>query len=160
MHGSERDSHIFAALYPESLMRSFLEEFKKFILRGNVVDLAVGIVIGTAFGKIVDSLVKDIFMPVVGLLTGGFDVSSQAFTYKEVRVGWGNFVQSLITFLIVGFCMFLVVKGMNALHKYVLKDEEAKPVEPTATEKLLTEIRDLLKQGAPAPPAPNPQPSA
>ncbi len=143
-------------------MRSFLDEFKKFILRGNVVDLAVGIVIGTAFGAIVASMVKDIFMPVVGLATGGFDVSSQAFVYKDARVGWGNFVQTLITFLIVGFCMFLVVKGMNALHKYVLKTEEAKPAEPTPTEKLLTEIRDLLKQntGAPAAPASNSQPSA
>jgi large conductance mechanosensitive channel len=130
-------------------MRSFFEEFKKFILRGNVVDLAVGIVIGTAFGKIVDSLVKDIFMPIVGLATGGFDVSSQTFTlYKDAQLHWGNFVQTLITFIIVGFCMFLVVKGVNALHKYVIKDDAAQPVEPTATEKLLTEIRDLLKQNA------------
>ena len=130
-------------------MRSFFDEFKKFILRGNVVDLAVGIVIGTAFGKIVDSLVKDIFMPIVGLATGGFDVSGQSVTlYKDSKLNWGGFVQSLITFVIVGFCMFLVVKGMNALHKYVLKDEEAKVIEPTPTEKLLTEIRDLLKQNA------------
>lgn len=136
-------------------MRAFLDEFKKFVLRGNVVDLAVGIVIGTAFGKIVDSLVKDIFMPVVGLATGGFDVSAQALVYKDARVGWGAFVQTLITFLIVGFCMFLVVKGMNALHKYVLKDEEpAKAAEATATEKLLIEIRDLLKQAAPPVPPP------
>lgn len=141
-------------------MRSFLEEFKKFILRGNVVDLAIGIVIGTAFGKIVDSLVKDIFMPIVGLATGGFDVSGQSVTlYKDAKLHWGSFVQTLISFMIVGFCMFLVVKGVNALHKYVLKDEETKPVEPTATEKLLTEIRDLLKQnvttpGATLPPAP------
>lgn len=148
-------------------MRSFFEEFKKFILRGNVVDLAVGIVIGTAFGKIVDSLVKDIFMPIVGVLTGGFDVSGQTITlYKDARLNWGGFVQSLITFIIVGFCMFLVVKGINALHKYVIKDEEAKVVEPTATEKLLTEIRDLLKQNAGAnapatvPAAPASQPPA
>ncbi|MBM3981934.1 MAG: large conductance mechanosensitive channel protein MscL [Planctomycetes bacterium] len=134
-------------------MRAFLDEFKKFILRGNVVDLAVGIVIGTAFGKIVDSLVRDIFMPLVGLATGGFDVSAQAFTYKDARVGWGAFVQTLITFLIVGFCMFLVVKGMNTMHKLMSKDEApAKPAEPTATEKLLTEIRDLLAK-PPAPPA-------
>ena len=132
-------------------MRSFFEEFRKFILRGNVVDLAVGVVIGTAFGKIVDSLVKDIFMPVVGLLTGGFDVSHQVFTYREVRIGWGSFVQSLITFVIVGFCMFLVVKGMNTLHKFVVEDDTAQPVEPSATEKLLAEIRDLLKQQQPPP---------
>jgi large conductance mechanosensitive channel len=143
-------------------MHSFLDEFKKFILRGNVVDLAVGIVIGTAFGKIVDALVKDVFMPLVGLLTGGFDVSKQTLhLYGDANLAWGSFLQSVINFLIIGFCMFLVVKGVNALHKYVLKDEEAKPVEPTPTEKLLTEIRDLLKQGAganvPAQPAPEPK---
>lgn len=146
-------------------MRSFFEEFKKFILRGNVVDLAVGIVIGTAFGKIVESMVRDLFMPIVGLATGGFDVSRQGVTlYKDARLAWGSFAQTLITFIIVGFCMFLVVKGMNALHKYVLKDSgETKVVEPTATEKLLTEIRDLLQQsaGKPAGPAPtNPTPPA
>src|SRR5262245_18753917 len=131
-------------------MRSFFEEFKKFILRGNVVDLAVGIVIGAAFTKIVESMVQDIFMPVLGLITGGFNVSGQKLTlYREAELKWGNFVQTLITFLIIGLCMFLVVKGINALHKYVLKDEEAKPpLEPTPTEKLLTEIRDLLKREA------------
>ena len=142
-------------------MRSFLDEFKKFILRGNVVDLAVGIVIGTAFGKIVDSLVKDVFMPIIGVMTGGLDVSSMKLhLYGEAHLMWGSFLQSVINFVIIGFCMFLVVKGINALHKYVLKAEEAKPAEPTATEKLLAEIRDLLKQnaGAPAPPAgPTPQ---
>jgi large conductance mechanosensitive channel len=123
-----------------------LTEFKKFILRGNVVDLAVGVVIGAAFTKIVDSLVKDIFMPIVGLLTGGFDISGQSFTlYGDAKLYWGNFAQTLITFVIVGFCMFLVVKGMNAMNK----PEEAKPTEPTASEKLLTEIRDLLAKGAP-----------
>jgi large conductance mechanosensitive channel len=126
---------------------SIAQEFKKFILRGNVVDLAVGIVIGTAFAKIVDSLVKDIFMPIIGLMTGGFDVSGQTLTlYKDARLGWGNFLQTIITFVIIGLCMFLVVKGMNALHKYVLKDDEVKTVEPTASEKLLMEIRDLLKE--------------
>lgn len=143
-------------------MRTFLDEFKKFILRGNVVDLAVGIVIGTAFGKIVDSLVKDVFMPIIGMLTGGLDVSSMKLhLYGEANLAWGSLLQSVINFVIIGFCMFLVVKGINALHKYVLKNEEEKPTEPTPTEKLLTEIRDLLKQGAgastaPAQPAPNP----
>ena len=140
-------------------MSTFFGEFKKFILRGNVVDLAVGVVIGTAFGKIVDSLVKDIFMPIVGVMTGGFDVSGQSVTlYKDAELRWGAFVQALITFTIVGFCMFLVVKGVNALHKYVLKDDGTPVVEPTATEKLLTEIRDLLKQTAPA--APDARPPA
>jgi large conductance mechanosensitive channel len=136
-------------------MRSFFEEFKKFILRGNVVDLAVGIVIGAAFGKIVDSLVKDIFLPFVGVVSGGVNVSQQrVHLYGDAYLGWGEFLQAIINFLIIGFCMFLVVKGVNTLHKYVLKDGEAQPAQPTATEKLLVEIRDLLKQNAaPAPPA-------
>jgi len=136
-------------------MRTFLDEFKKFILRGNVVDLAVGIVIGTAFGKIVDSLVKDVFMPLVSVMTGGLDVSKQTLhLYGEANLAWGSFLQSVINFVIIGFCMFLVVKGINTLHKYVLKDEEAKAAEPTATEKLLAEIRDLLKQNAGPPTLP------
>jgi large conductance mechanosensitive channel len=86
-------------------------------------------------------------MPIIGVMTGGFDVSGQTLTlYKDAKLGWGNFLQSIISFVIIGFCMFLVVKGINALHKYVLKDEEANLVEPTPTEKLLTEIRDLLKE--------------
>jgi large conductance mechanosensitive channel len=133
-----------------------LQEFKKFIMRGNVVDLAVGVVIGAAFGKIVDSLVKDIFMPIVGLLTGGFDVSKQAITYKDATLAWGNFLQTIITFVIVGWCMFMVVKGMNALHKYVMKDADQKPdAEMTPTEKLLAEIRDLLKARETLPPPPS-----
>ena len=128
-------------------MRSFLDEFKKFILRGNVVDLAVGIVIGTAFGRIVDSLVKDLFMPLISVATGGLDMSKRSTHLSgEAYLTWGNFLQVTINFVIIAFCMFLVVKGVNALHKYVLSAEGAQPVEPTATEKLLTEIRDLLKQ--------------
>jgi large conductance mechanosensitive channel len=136
-------------------MRSFFEEFKKFILRGNVVDLAVGIVIGTAFGGVVSALVKDIFMPVVGLATGGVSISARSTHLPGGAVlAWGEFLQTVVNFLIIGFCMFLVVKGFNALNKYVLRDGEAQPAEPTATEKLLMEIRDLLKQSAaPAPPA-------
>ena len=136
-------------------MRSLLSEFKKFILRGNVVDLAVGIVIGTAFGKIVDSMVKDVFMPLIGLATGGFDVSKKAVNLSgEASLAWGAFLQAVINFVIIGFCMFLVVKGMNALHKYVLKADGGPVPEPTPTEQLLGEIRDLLKRGAaPAPKA-------
>jgi large conductance mechanosensitive channel len=138
-------------------MRSFFGEFKKFIMRGNVVDLAVGIVIGAAFSTIVDSMVKDIFMPLVGLLTGGFDVSSQSVTlYKDAELRWGNFVQKLINFVIIGFCLFLVVKGMNRLKEKGWM-EPAPPPDPTPTEKLLGEIRDLLKRQAgdkpPEPPA-------
>jgi large conductance mechanosensitive channel len=134
-------------------MRSFFEEFKKFILRGNVVDLAIGVVIGTAFGKVVDSLVKDLFMPLISVATGGLDVSKQSVHLGgEANLAWGAFLQTIINFVIIGFCMFLVVKGMNAMHKYVLKDEGVPVVEPTPTEKLLGEIRDLLKQNAPPPP--------
>jgi large conductance mechanosensitive channel len=135
-------------------MRSFFEEFKKFIMRGNVVDLAVGLVIGAAFTTIVNSLVKDIFMPMVGVITGGFDVSGQTITlYGDAKLGWGNFVQAVISFLIVAFCMFLVVKGMNKL-KEARAAEPAPPPEPSPTEKLLGEIRDLLRQrGDGQPPA-------
>jgi large conductance mechanosensitive channel len=125
-----------------------LEEFKKFILRGNVVDLAVGVVIGAAFTKVIDSVVADLFMPIIGVLTGGIDVSQMRLKlYGDAYLGWGKFAQTVLNFLIIGFCMFLVVKGINALHRYVLKAEAATaPPEPTTTEKLLTEIRDLLKE--------------
>jgi large conductance mechanosensitive channel len=128
-----------------------LEEFKKFILRGNVVDLAVGVVIGTAFSKIVDSVVADMFMPIVGVMTGGLDISQmRTQLHGDAYLAWGKFLQTVINFLIVGFCMFMVVKGINALHKYVLKEEEKKAAaEPTPTEKLLAEIRDLLKEISP-----------
>lgn len=128
-------------------MSGFFEEFKKFVLRGNVIDLAVGIVIGAAFTKIVDSLVGDIFMPMIGLLTGGFNVSGQeVHLYKDATLRWGNFLQIVLNFIIIGFCLFVVVKAVNALHHRWLKDEAAKsPPEPTPTEKLLAEIRDLLK---------------
>jgi large conductance mechanosensitive channel len=128
-------------------MRSFFEEFRTFILRGNAVELAVGIVIGAAFGRVVDSVVKDLFMPIIGLLTGGFDVSSQTLhLYKDARLGWGSFVQTVINFIIIGFCMFLVVKGMNRLHRHFVAAEAAKTPELSPTDKLLTEIRDLLKE--------------
>lgn len=123
------------------MFQRMLEEYRKFILRGNVVDLAVGVVIGAAFGEIVSALVADLFMPVLGILTGGFDVSGQSFGYKDAQFRWGHFLQKIINFLIIGFCMFLVVKAMNALMK---KAPPALP-EPTPSEKLLTEIRDLLK---------------
>src|SRR5262245_12732364 len=139
-------------------MHKFFEEFKKFIMRGNVVDLAVGLVIGAAFTAIVNSMVKDIFMPIIGLITGGFDVSGQTIGYKDARIGWGNFVQAILAFLIVGFCMFLVVKGMNRLKERGWVELDAPPPEAPPTEKLLAEIRDLLKKqvekpegGTPAP---------
>ncbi|GGH31736.1 large-conductance mechanosensitive channel protein MscL [Sphingobacterium alkalisoli] len=132
---------------------SFLKEFKEFAMRGSVVDLAVGVVIGGAFGKIVTSLVNDIIMPPIGYLTGGVDFASLKYVLKdaneaagteEVAVGYGNFVNVIIQFLIVAFCIFLVIKGINSLKR---KEIEAPPVAPTPSkeEVLLTEIRDLLR---------------
>jgi large conductance mechanosensitive channel len=128
-------------------MRKFFEEFKKFIMRGNVVDLAVGIAIGAAFTTIVNSLVKDIFMPIIGLITGGFDISTRTLTlYGDAKLGWGPFLQAVINFIIVGFCLFLVVKGMNRMKEKGWVELDAPPPEPTPIEKLLIEIRDLLKK--------------
>lgn len=136
---------------------SVLNEFKTFAMRGNVVDLAVGVVIGGAFGAIVTSLVGDLFMPVVGILTGGIDFSKAALVLKEasadgktpaVLFGYGKFIQSVINFVIVAWAIFMLVKAMNTLKK---KEEAAPPPAPpapSAEEKLLAEIRDLLKKQA------------
>jgi large conductance mechanosensitive channel len=132
-----------------------LEEFKKFALRGNVVDLAIGIVIGAAFGAIVQSLVADIFMPIIGAVTGGLDFSNYfiplsskvtADSLIEAKkqgavLAWGNFITLMINFVIVAFALFLVIKLMNRL----IRAEAAKPPAPSNQEVLLTEIRDLLK---------------
>lgn len=129
-----------------------LKQFKEFAMRGNVVDLAVGLVIGAAFGKIVTSFVNDVLMPPIGLAVGGVDFTSLKVTLKDavgetaaVTLNYGTFIQTVVDFLIVAFAVFLVVKGMNAMKK----KEEAKPAapaEPPADVKLLTEIRDLLKK--------------
>jgi len=137
---------------------SMLKEFKDFAMRGNVVDMAVGIIIGGAFGKIVASFVADVIMPPLGLLIGGVDFSelkiiikdavvdaSGAVTAEAVSVNYGNFVQTAVDFLIIAFAIFMVIKGMNSLKK----KEEAAPPPPPAPSKeevLLTEIRDLLKK--------------
>ena len=141
-------------------MKKFFEEFKKFAMRGNVIDLAVGVVIGGAFGKITTSIVNDIIMPVIGILTGGLNFSDWKIVLKqavldaegvvlnpEVAITFGNTIAVIIDFIIIAFAVFCLVKGMNALHR---KKEEAPaappaPPEPSAEEKLLTEIRDLLK---------------
>jgi len=135
-----------------------LKEFRDFALKGNVVDLAVGVIIGAAFGTIVSSLVDDVIMPPIGMLIGGIDFSDLALTLREavpasagveaqpaVTIGYGKFINAVISFLIVAWVIFLVVKGMNALRR---KEEEkpAAPPPPTNEEKLLAEIRDLLKQ--------------
>ena len=130
-----------------------MQEFKAFAMRGNVMDMAVGIVIGGAFGKIVSSLVSDVIMPPIGMLTGGIDFSAMKWVLKpaddsdpkhkiaEVAVNYGTFINTIITFIIVAFAIFMVIKLMNRLQQ---KKEEA-PAAPPADVALLTEIRDLLK---------------
>lgn len=137
-------------------MKKFLQEFKTFAMRGNVVDMAVGVIIGGAFGKIVSSLVADVAMPVIGLLVGGVNLTDLKIVLKEaimnngevvtpaVTINYGNFLQFTFDFIIVAFAIFLMVKLMNALNR---KKEEAPaaPVPTPADIQLLTEIRDLLK---------------
>ena len=105
-----------------------LKEFKEFVMRGNVLDLAVAVIIGGAFGKIISSLVNDILMPLIGLLLGGINFASLAFTVGEAIITWGNFVQALVDFLIVAFVIFLIVKAANATKK---KEEPTPAPEPT-----------------------------
>ncbi|MCM3006340.1 large conductance mechanosensitive channel protein MscL [Priestia koreensis] len=123
-----------------------LKEFKEFALKGNIFDLAVGVVIGAAFGKIVTSLVNDVIMPLVGLLLGGINFSGLEFTFEKATVKYGAFIQSIVDFVIVAFSIFLFIKLVSKLKR----KEEAKPEEPaeptlTKEEELLTEIRDLLR---------------
>ena len=121
-----------------------LNEFKKFALKGNVLDLAVGVVIGAAFGKIVSSLVEDIIMPLVGLLVGGIDLTKHLIiTVGTAEVKIGSFAQTILDFLIVAFSIFIFVRLINKRFK---KPEEPKPAEVDKKEILLTEIRDLLKE--------------
>jgi large conductance mechanosensitive channel len=132
---------------------SVLKEFKEFAMRGNVVDLAVGVIIGGAFGKIVSSLVGDLFMPLLGLITGGINFSDMGFTLKAavadkpaVLLAYGKFLQASIDFVIVAFAIFLFIKAIN---RFKAKQEAAPPPGPTPTEQLLTEIRDALKAKSP-----------
>ncbi|HRK54010.1 MAG TPA: large-conductance mechanosensitive channel protein MscL [Cyclobacteriaceae bacterium] len=122
-----------------------LKEFKDFAMRGNVIDLAVGVVIGAAFGAIVKSLVGDIIMPVIGIITGGIDFSGLAYTIGEASISYGNFIQAVFIFILTAFALFLLIKGINSTKK---KEEAAPatPPEPPADVKLLAEIRDLLKK--------------
>ncbi len=129
---------------------SFFNEFKSFAMKGNVVDMATGIVIGTAFGKIVSSLVTGVIMPPIGLLVGGIDFSNIKTVLKaagtngkgEVAIMWGSFINTIISFIIIAFAIFLVIKLMNRL----IAKKEAAPAATPAEVELLTEIRDLLKQ--------------
>ncbi len=130
---------------------SMLQEFKEFAIKGNAIDMAVGIIVGASFGKIISSLVADVFMPPIGVLIGGVDFTKLAVTIKEaagtapaVTLNYGNFIQTMVDFTIIAFIIFMVIKLINGLKK----KEAAAPVvtpEPSKEELLLTEIRDLLK---------------
>ena len=129
-----------------------MQEFKSFAMRGNVVDMAVGIIIGGAFGKIISSFVADVIMPPIGVLVGGVDFTNLSIVIKEavgdaaaVTINYGQFIQTVIDFLIIAFAIFMVIKGMNSMKK---KEEEAPapPPAPSKEETLLTEIRDALQK--------------
>lgn len=123
------------------------QEFKDFINKGNVVDLAVGVALATAFTAIVASLTNDIIMPFVGILMGGIDFSALSFQVGDATIAYGNFIQAIISFLIIAFVLFLVVKGYNRMQTQFVKDvEEETAAAPPADVALLTEIRDLLKE--------------
>ncbi|MGR3775531.1 large conductance mechanosensitive channel protein MscL [Bacillus paramycoides] len=121
-------------------------EFKKFALKGNVMDLAVGVVIGGAFGKIVSSLVGDVIMPLIGLLLGGINFKGLSFTFGGAVVKYGAFIQTVVDFLIIAFSIFLFIKLFNKLTLKKEEEKEEEIPEPTKEEALLGEIRDLLKQ--------------
>lgn len=140
---------------------SFIQDFKAFALKGNVVDMAVGVIIGGAFGKIVTSVVNNIIMPPIGVLTGGVDFTDLKIVIKDavmegdqtvteaVTLNYGQFIQDVVDFLIIAFCIFLMVKGIAALSRKKKEEVAAAPApapEPSAEEKLLAEIRDLLKE--------------
>ncbi|MDE5827087.1 MAG: large-conductance mechanosensitive channel protein MscL [Duncaniella sp.] len=137
-----------------------IKEFKEFAMRGNVIDMAVGVVIGAAFGKIISSLVDDIIMPLVGVATGGMNFTDYKFVIQkavidgttqeilkpEVTLNWGTWIQTIVDFLIVAFCIFIAIKAINQMKRKNTEPEPAPaPAEPTKEEVLLTEIRDLLK---------------
>jgi large conductance mechanosensitive channel len=130
---------------------SMMKEFREFAMRGNVMDMAIGIIIGAAFGKIVTSFVNDVLMPPLGIALGGVKFNDLAVTLKEavgdaaaVTLNYGNFIQTMVDFIIIAFAIFMMVKFMNSMKKKA-EEQPAVPAEPPAQEKLLAEIRDLLK---------------
>ena len=124
---------------------ALLSEFKKFISKGNVMDLAVGVIIGGAFGKIVSSLVGDVVMPLVGVLLGGVDFARLSAQVGEATIAYGMFIQNIIDFIIIALCVFLFVKALNSFKKKKEEAPAAPPV-PSKEEELLVEIRDLLRE--------------
>ena len=129
-------------------MKSFFDQFKAFAMKGNVIDLAVAVVIGAAFGKIVSSLVEDIVMPIIGLFLGGVDFSGLSYTLGSAVVSYGVFIQSVLDFVIVALAIFMVVRGINKAQEKVAKPVETTeaPKAPSEEVKLLTEIRDSLRR--------------
>lgn len=138
-------------------MGKFLSEFKEFAVKGNAVDMAVGVIIGGAFGKIVTSIVDDLIMPPIGWLIGGVNFSdlkvtlpsekiAEGIEMQSATINYGNFIQNLIDFAIIAFCVFLLVKIINKLTQSKKEEKPALAPEPSAEEKLLTEIRDLMKE--------------
>lgn len=126
-------------------MKKILKEFKEFISKGNVIDMAVGVIIGSAFSKIVTSLVNDIIMPLIGVIIGGLDFTSLSIKIKDSEILYGSFIQNIVDFLIIAACIFTVIKILNKFKKKK-EETEASVVETPEDIKLLTEIRDLLKK--------------
>lgn len=127
-------------------MKKFLNDFKAFAMRGNVVDMAVGVIIGGAFGKIVTSLVNDIIMPLISVITGGHDFKSLALKInEESQMTYGMFIQNIVDFVIIAFCIFMAIRFMNKFKKHE-EEAPAAPPAPSNEEVLLTQIRDLLKE--------------
>ena len=140
-------------------MKKFIQDFKEFALKGNVMDMAIGVIIGGAFGKIVTSLVDDVIMPLVTRACGGLDLTqwkwvlaegvrnAEGVVEGEIAVQYGNFIQTALDFLIIALCIFLAIKGIaKMIRKKKEEEAEEAPAEPSAEEKLLTEIRDLMKE--------------
>ncbi len=123
-----------------------IKEFKEFIARGNVIDLAVGVIIGGAFGKIVTSIVNDLLMPLIGVVSGGIDFTGLSFKINEAEIKYGNFLQNVIDFLIIAFCIFILVKIVNKITRKKEEVVEEKPAPKPEDVVLLEEIRDLLKE--------------
>ena len=129
-------------------MKKFMDEFKQFIARGNVMDMAVGVIIGGAFTAITTSLINDIIMPLLGIFTGSISFAALSFTINGAVIAYGNFIQAVINFLVMAFVVFCLIKTINRFHRKKKESpkEEPAPPEPSAEEKLLMEIRDLLKE--------------
>lgn len=129
-------------------MKKFMDEFKQFIARGNVMDMAVGVIIGGAFTAITTSLINDIIMPLLGIFTGSISFAALSFTVNGAVIAYGNFIQAVFNFLVMAFVVFCLIKTINRFHRKKAEPpkEEPAPPEPSAEEKLLMEIRDLLKE--------------